>query len=80
MTIADIIGSAGVFILLVAFILNLLKKITADSWSYLLLNFSGAAISGIASLLIPYWPFVVLELVWCAVAVFGMMNRLKSKN
>jgi hypothetical protein len=34
MTVADWIGSIGVSILLVAFLLNLLKKIAQDSVSY----------------------------------------------
>jgi hypothetical protein len=38
MTIVDWIGSIGVSILLIAFLLNLLKKIAQDSVVYVLMN------------------------------------------
>lgn len=80
MTLADWIGSAGVFILLLGFVLNIAKKISSNSVAYLLLNFFGAAVSGVASLLIPYWPFVLLEAVWCVVAIIGLINIMRVKK
>ena len=78
MSTTDWIGSTGVFILLLAFLLEQMKIFTSKSWGYLLMNFFGAAISGVASYMIPYWPFVILELAWCGVAVFGMMKKFNS--
>jgi hypothetical protein len=42
MSFSEIMGSLGVAILLLAFVLNMLKIIKTESLSYLLLNFIGA--------------------------------------
>jgi hypothetical protein len=41
MKLSDIIASTGVIILLIAFLLNLYKKLPAESKTYSLLNFTG---------------------------------------
>lgn len=64
MNFADLLGSIGVTILLVAFVLNLMKIIRTAGIAYLTLNFSGAALSCCASALIHYMPFLILEAVW----------------
>ena len=69
-------GSLGVAILLVAFILNMLKIIGTESLSYLLLNFIGAGIACFASWLIPYFPFVILEGVWAVVSLVSLVKNL----
>jgi hypothetical protein len=71
------IGTLGVSILLIAFGLNLLKKLQANSTLYLFLNVLGGALACISSLLIHFWPFVVLEGVW-AISSLVMLARLKS--
>ena len=67
-------GSLGVAILLLAFLLNMLKIIKTESLSYLLLNFIGAAIACFASWLIPYFPFVILEGVWAVVSLVSLVR------
>ena len=76
MYISVIIGSTGVFILLLAFIMNLFKKLSSDSFLYSLMNFVGAILSGYASILIHYTPFIILEFFWAAVAGTGMIKAL----
>lgn len=71
---SDIIGSIGVALLLVAFFLNLFNILSQKSLGYSLLNIFGAGIAGYASLLIGFIPFVVLEVVWCLVAVAGLVK------
>jgi hypothetical protein len=80
MSIADILGSIGVGILLVAFVLNLLKRIKTAGFIYSLLNLLGAALSCWASLLIHYLPFVVLEAVWTMVSLAGMMGWIPKNG
>lgn len=65
----DIIGSIGVALLLAAFALNAFGRLDSDSRWYGALNVVGAALAAIASWLIGYLPFVVLEGTWCAVAL-----------
>ncbi|HTH83594.1 MAG TPA: hypothetical protein VL490_11705 [Mucilaginibacter sp.] len=66
---SDLIGSIGVIILLIAFLLNLYKKVSANSRVYSILNFIGAALCGYSSYLIGFYPFVVLESIWAAFAL-----------
>jgi hypothetical protein len=64
MSAGELIGTIGVSLLLLAFALNLAGKLAAASRPYLLLNIAGAALAGLSSYLIAFWPFVVLEGVW----------------
>jgi hypothetical protein len=70
----DILASIGVIILLVAFLLNLYKKLSAQSNTYKLLNFIGAGICCFASFLIKFYPFVALESAWALVALISLFN------
>ena len=79
MTVADWIGSVGVSILLIAFLLNLLKKIAPDSIAYVLMNLIGALLAGLASVMIHYTPFIILEAVWVLVSLVTLI-RVHSKS
>jgi len=74
MKLSDILASIGVIILLIAFLLNLYKKLSASSKVYGLLNFIGAGICCFSSYLIRFYPFVVLESVWAIVALLSLFN------
>ena len=76
---ATLIGSAGVALLLLAFLLNLGKVLPADGRFYLALNFFGAGLAGYSAYLIGFLPFVVLEGAWAAVALFGLVSRLRNR-
>lgn len=72
------IGTLGVTLLLVAFALNITKKISAESASYLILNVTGAALACVSSYIIQFWPFVVLEGVWTFASLFALLKSNKS--
>jgi hypothetical protein len=74
MKISDIIASIGVIILLIAFLLNLYKKLPAESKTYSLLNFIGAGICCFASYMVKFYPFVILEGVWGFVALISLFK------
>lgn len=74
MKISDIIASVGVIILLIAFLLNLYKKLPTSSKIYTFMNFLGAAICCLSSYLIKFYPFVVLEGIWSLVALVSLFN------
>ncbi len=74
MTQTDLIGFIGVTTLLVAYFLNLRDIIKKDSLIYLLLNISGAGIACFASVLLKYFPFVILEGCWTIVSAFGLIT------
>jgi hypothetical protein len=76
----EIIGFAGVLILLLAFFLNSFKFLKQTDKSYILLNLFGAAIACYASFLINYLPFVILEAAWAFVALIALMKVLITRN
>lgn len=80
LSINDWIGFAGVAILLIAFLLNLLKKISSNSLPYILMNIIGAGLACLASWLIKYIPFVILEATWTVVSVFALVGYLRKIN
>jgi len=74
MKISDIVASIGVIILLIAFFLNLNKKLSADSKAYILMNFIGAGICCYASYMVRFYPFVILEGIWAFVALLSLLK------
>lgn len=76
MAYSSIVGTAGVTLLLAAFFLHLFGYITRGKL-YILLNIIGAGLSCYASVLIRYWPFVVLEGCWVLVSVLGLTGKKK---
>ncbi|HNF31302.1 MAG TPA: hypothetical protein PLE03_02065 [Bacteroidia bacterium] len=75
----DFIGFIGVFILLVAYFLHLFRVIKPDKIFYLLLNFIGASLACLASVLIHYMPFILLEAAWALVSLISIFKLLLSK-
>jgi hypothetical protein len=76
MKFSEVMGSLGVAILLIAFLLNLLKIIKTESLIYSLLNLIGAGIACYASYLISYFPFVILEGSWALVSLVAVIREL----
>ncbi len=74
MTASDVIGTLGVSILLVAFVLNQRRLLSEHSRSFLTMNMVGAALCGYSAWLVHFMPFVVLESVWVAVAGWGLLR------
>lgn len=80
MTITDWTGAIGVTILLIAYFLNLTNKISNNSLVYLVLNLIGATISCLASVLLKYLPFIILEGCWTLVSAIGIIKYFKAKQ
>ncbi len=80
MTTIDVIGFIGVFILLLAYFLNLKDLIKKESMLYLVLNVVGAGIACLASVLLRYLPFVILEGAWTLVSAYGIWTYWKRKS
>jgi hypothetical protein len=71
---SDIIASIGVIILLIAFLSNLFKKLSAQTRLYSALNFIGAGMCCFSSYLIRFYPFIVLEGIWALFALYSFFN------
>jgi len=78
MTFTDWTGFIGVAVLLLAYFLHLQNIIQKEEITYLLLNFAGAAMACFASILLNYWPFIVLEGCWAVVSAVGLFNHFKK--
>ena len=78
MSITDWTGAIGVTILLLAYFLNLFGKISQHSVPYIVLNLIGAGIACLASVLLHYWPFIILEGAWTAVSFVAMLRFRRS--
>jgi hypothetical protein len=46
---------------------------------YLVMNFAGSGLAGVASYLIHYTPFIILKLAWMLASLFGMWEFYKEK-
>lgn len=77
MTITDWLGFLGVFQILLAYIFNVSGKVDGKSLLFILLNFTGAGMACLASILLNYWPFIVLEGVWSMVSLFSLFRYRK---
>jgi hypothetical protein len=80
MTRADITGTLGVSLLLIAFLLQILKVVKSDSPVYSLLNVLGAGLAGYSSYLLNFLPFIVLESFWVLVSLFSLYKNLTVKS
>ncbi len=80
MSISDLLASAGVSLLLIAFYLNLKKLISTDSKWYSILNLTGAALCGYSSYLIQFYPFVFLNAVWAIAALISIFKHVPRET
>ena len=80
MSFAEVLGTVGVSMILVGFSLNLFGLMQRRSYKYVLLNLVGGVFACTASILIDFFPFVILEGTWTVVAVVGLLNLLRSRN
>ncbi len=74
------IGSLGVALLLLAFFLSLFRFIAQDGFACIGMNIAGAGLACWSSWLIAFMPFVILEAVWCLVAVAALAKRIQTSR
>lgn len=72
------IGFIGAFLVLIAFILNQIKKWDDGSFKYDLTNCIGSLLLVIYGVLSKAWPFVVLNGVWLLVSLRDSIKYLKK--
>ena len=77
MTTVDYIGTIGVSILLLAYLLLLLKAVTASNRIYIWMNILGAGLSTLASVFLKYIPYIILEGTWMLVSIVALFQRKK---
>lgn len=75
----DLIGFVGVSLILIAYFLNLNSMLEASDIRYILLNLIGAILACTASLMMAYYPFVLLEGTWTLVSLIAFIKYLKNE-
>ncbi|PHS52512.1 MAG: hypothetical protein COB01_06720 [Lutibacter sp.] len=78
MSTIDWIGFIGVFQILLAYILNVFGKLKSKNLVFILLNLIGAIMACLASILMKYLPFVILEGVWSIVSIISLIKYIKE--
>ena len=74
-----IIGTVGMFFILIAFILNEINsKYNEDSVFNNLLNIFGSSLLIYYAFILAGWPFLVLNILWLLVAIWKTANLLKK--
>ena len=84
MTTIGWIGFVGVSLILIAYVLNVLGKLSNNNLWFIILNLVGAGMACLASVLMNYWPFIILEAVWTLVSFLSLIKYIqriqKSSN
>jgi len=75
-----IVGSVGVSVLLIAFVLNLTRQLHENHPVYLLMNIIGSAFAAWYALAASIVPFVILEAVWGGAAIIRLFFVLKKEG
>jgi len=79
MEMTDWLGAIGVFLILAAYFLNVTGKIDSKSFRYVILNFVGAVLACVASILLHYIPFIILEAMWALVSLKVLYDIGKNR-
>jgi len=74
MSLVDWIGFIGVFQILLAYTLNISGRLEKNNLTFILLNLFGAILACLASILIEYIPFIILEGVWAIVSLIALIE------
>lgn len=74
-----VVGSIGVFLLLLAFVLNLIRVVSERSPTYLLMNIVGSGLAAWYAWAGGSIPFVVLEAVWGLAALIRLVGPAKKR-
>lgn len=78
MNTTDWIGFIGVFLILLAYILQVIGKLKSNQLAFILLNLIGAFMACLASVLMEYLPFIILEGVWSVVSFIALLKYKKE--
>lgn len=76
----DLLGFTGVAILLAAYLLHQVNKLSKDGFTYILMNITGAGLACFASWLINYVPFIILEATWTVVSIASLVRLLAERK
>jgi hypothetical protein len=76
----DIIGTVGVGLILIAYFCNIFGMVAKNGKLFFIMNVIGAGLACYASLLINYWPFVILEAAWAGVSIVALARAMQIQH
>ncbi len=74
------VAVAGAILVLLAFALQRFNRISADSFAYLILNFTGGALLCWAAVNTGQLGFILLEGTWALISLIGLWHWWRSKT
>lgn len=76
--ISDIVGWIGILLVIAAYFLVSIKKLLPHSSTYQILNLFGAIGIGVNVWIQKAYPSFVLQIVWGAIAIYGLCKSFKK--
>jgi len=76
----DLVGTAGVLLMVIAYLLLQLEKLSGSAISYLLLNAAGAALVIISLMFRFNLPAFLMEVFWLLISLYGLMKPLFTRR
>jgi len=71
----EILGWIGALAVIVAFLLNSIKKLRSESPTYLLLNLTGGLLLVINTLYKAAYPSAFVNVVWVIIALYALLTK-----
>lgn len=76
----DIIGTLGVAVIVVTYVLLQLERVRSEQLSYSLLNAAGASLILVSLYYSFNLPSFIVEFFWLAISLFGIGKYLRNKT
>lgn len=76
----DILGFAGVLLVLVAYSLQQMRRIDGNGLLYPLVNFIGAILILVSLMYKPNLPAIVMEAAWAVMSIIGIFFAIRAKQ
>jgi len=76
----DLVGNIGVLLMVVAYLLLQLEKLSSSAVSYLLLNAAGAVLVIISLMFRFNFSAFLMEAFWLLISLYGLTKTLLSKR
>ena len=76
----DVVGNIGVLMMVIAYLLLQLEKLSGSSVSYLLLNAAGAILVMISLFFRFNFSAFLMEAFWLLISLYGLTRTLVSKR
>ncbi|MEO6758411.1 MAG: hypothetical protein ABIO24_03080 [Saprospiraceae bacterium] len=75
---SDYVSGVGVLLILTAFFLTTLDRMSTEGRAYFALNFSGGFLAAVGAWMVHSVPFLVMEVTWTVVAALGFWRSFRK--